>query len=173
MNAYNNKNLIVGEHIILSKELDIVLSNIDKYWPPQSEKVTSGVREPADQLRIIRTYLKAKGIDHKYPVAMSCEIDDKIVKDGKEMYAWQPAWSKLLNLGVIINPPYPAEVLEDYFRNGVNKKGMIIQQSPHTRGKAFDISGLDSLTIIKRLKEDGMIRNYLVERENNCIHVDI
>lgn len=173
MNAYKNKNLIVPQSVVLSKELDIVLSNIDKYWPPQSERVTSGVRVPEDQLRIIKKYLVAKGLDVKYAVAMSCKMEDKITHEGKIVYAWQPAWSKLLNLGVIINPPLPAEVLEDYLRSGVNKKGTIIQQSPHTRGRAFDISGLDSLTIVKRLKEDGMIRNYLVERENNCIHIDI
>lgn len=171
--SYENKNLLVPESIVLTPELDIVLQHIDKYWPPASETVTSGLRQPEDQLRIIRRYLKVKGIEKDYPVAMTCTIEQKIEREGKEYYAWQFAWSRLLNLGVIINPPFPAEVLEDYFRNRVNKKGQTIQQSPHTRGKAFDLSGLDSLTIVKRLLEDKQIRGYLVERENNCIHVDI
>jgi hypothetical protein len=179
--AYKNKNLIVpGEDdfefngrkyrkVILNKTLDYILQQADKYWPEKSEIVTSGVRVPEDSLRIIRNFLKSKNLAKDYPDAMECPID---AKDG-EYYVWQMAWSHLLNKGVIINPPLPANCLMDYFRNGVNKKGKLIGQSPHTRGTAFDLSGIDSLTIVKRLVEDKMIRGYLVERENNCLHCDI
>jgi hypothetical protein len=173
MKAYENKNLIVPKNVVLTPSLDAVLCAIDKYWPPQSETVTSGLRTPEDQLRIIRKYLKAKGLQVFYPETMECEIDDTYIERDKKYYQWQKGWSALLNAGVIINPPFPAEVLMDYYRNGINKKGKIINQSPHTRGTAFDLSGTDSLTIVKRLVEDKMIRGYLVERENNCIHVDI
>jgi hypothetical protein len=173
MNAYKNKNLLVPENIVLTTELDFALCAIDKYWPPASETVTSAVRTPDDQIRIIRQYLRKKGLQVFYPQAMTCELDDLITKDGKQIYAWQEGWSALLNAGIIVNPPYEAECLMDYFRNGVNKKGHWIGQSPHVKKKAFDLSGTDSLTIVKRLVEDKMIRGYLVERENNCIHVDI
>lgn len=169
MKAYNNKNLLVGRHIILNDKLDKVLSEIDSYWT-FPETVTSAVRIPEDQLRIIRNYLRRKGLDDDYPEAMTCDIRDR---DTNGQYRWQMGWSALLNKGVIINPPFPAECLMDYFRNGQNKKGMVIGQSPHTRGAAFDLSGLDSLEIVKQLLIDGKIRGYLVERENNCIHVDI
>jgi hypothetical protein len=170
MKAYNNKNLKVGKHIVLNERLDNLLSEIDSYWT-FPETVTSAVRVPEDQLRIIRTYLKARGLDKKYPEAMTCNIRDKYTD--KDEYIWQMGWSALLNAGVIINPPYPAACLMDYFRNGQNRKGVVIGQSPHTRGAAFDLSGLDSIDVVKRLLADGKIRGYLVERENNCIHVDI
>jgi hypothetical protein len=167
--AYDNKNLLVPRSVVLNERLNSVLCAIDKYWPPNGETVTSGVRTPEDSLRIIRTYLKRKDLARIYPEAMTCAIDDK---DG-DIYAWQTAWSHLLSLKVIINPPLPAKCLMDYYRNGKNKKGQIIGQSPHIRGTAIDLSGIDSEVIVKRLVEDGMIRSYLVERENNCIHIDI
>lgn len=168
--AYDNKNLLVPETIVLNERLNSTLVAIDKYWPPASETVTSGVRVPKDSLRIIRNYLNKKGLFKTYPEAMACAIDDR---DENGLYVWQMAWSNLLNIGVIINPPLPAICLMDYFRNGKNKKGMLIGQSPHVRGTSIDISGTDSLTIVKRLVEDEMIRGYLLERENNCIHIDI
>jgi hypothetical protein len=171
MKAYSNKNLIVPKTIVLNEALDKVLSEIDPYWEGRTEKVTSGVRTPEDQIRIIRTYLKAKGLHQKYPEAMTCDTRHKW--SDEDEFVWQKAWSALLNVGVIINPPYPAIVLMDYIRNGVNKKGQRIGQSPHTRGTAFDLSGLDSLDIIKKLLVEKKIKSYLVERENNCIHIDI
>lgn len=168
--AYNNKNLLVPEKIILNEHLNSVLCAIDKYWPPNGETVTSGVRSPEDSLRIIRNYLKSKDLARVYPDAMTCAIDAKLPNG---YYVWQMAWSNLLNKGVIINPPLPAACLMDYFRGGVNKKGRVIGQSPHTRGTAIDLSGIDSGVIVKRLVEDKMIRGYLVERENNAIHLDV
>jgi hypothetical protein len=181
MKAYNNKNLIVPDHdgfefqgkkyrkVILNDVLDILLSDIDHYWPPASEIVTSVIREPDDSLRIIREYMKEGGLDKKYPEAMACNILDK-TEAGQ--YVWQMGWSALLNAGVIVNPPYSAVCLMDYIRDGANKKGQIIGQSPHVKKKAFDLSGLDSLTIVKRLVEDKKIRGYLPERKNNCLHCD-
>lgn len=171
MRSYSNKNLIVSKSIVLNEKLDDVLSEIDSYWEGRSEKVTSAVRIPSDQLRIIRKYLVLKGLDKKYPEAMTCNSMD--VWTDKKEYMWQSGWSALLNAGVIINPPYPAIVLMDYFRNGINKRGQLIGQSPHTRGTAFDLSGIDSLDIVKKLVADGKIKGFLVERENNCIHCDI
>lgn len=181
MRAYQNKNLIVPDRdgfefngktyrkVILNEELDSILSAIDHYWPPHSEIVTSVIRVPEDSLRIIRQYLRSTGLDRKYPEAMTCDILDQV--DGN--YVWQKGWSALLNAGVIVNPPYSAICLMDYYRDKVNKKGQLIGQSPHVKKKAFDLSGLDSLTIVKRLVEDGMIRGYLIERMNNCLHIDI
>lgn len=170
MTAYDNKNLIVTKSIKLTPTLEKVLKEIDSYWEGKKETVTSGLRDEEDQLRIIRKYLTAKGL--KYPEAMTCKVTDKVIVKGEERYAWQEAWSALLNKGVIINPPYPAACLMDYWRGGVNKKGLPIGQSPHTRGRAFDISGTDSLPIVEKLLKDKKIKSYLLERENNCIHID-
>lgn len=170
MRAYQNKNLIVPSSVVLNERLDNVLSEIDHYWEGRKETVTSGVRTPSDQLRIIRNYLKSKGLADKYPDVF--KLDEDMKTPGGE-YVWQMAWSNLLHIGVIINPPFPAIVLMDYIRNHKNKKGQRIGQSPHTRGNAFDLSGLDSLDIVKKLLLDGKIKSYLPERENNCLHIDI
>lgn len=169
--AYNNKNLIVPKDIVLNEYLNAALVRMDSYWPPNSEKVTSGVRTPEDSLRIIRTYLKHEDLARVYPKAMTCPVDGAYTDSGE--WLWQMAWSHLLNKGVIINPPLAAKCLMDYYRNGKNRKGQIIGQSPHVKGTAIDLSGIDSEVIVKRLVEDKIIRGYLVERKNNCIHLDV
>jgi hypothetical protein len=169
MKAYLNRYLKVPTSVVLNEKLDNILYEIDCDFRDAPETVTSALRTPEDQLRIIRKYLRAKGLDDNYPDAMTCGVHDK---EG-DQYVWQKAWSHLLNVGVIINPPQPAVALMDYIRSGVNKKGQLIGMSPHTRGTAFDLSGLDSLSIVQSLKLKGKIRSYLLERENNCIHVDI
>jgi hypothetical protein len=170
MKSLANKYLKLASSVILTDELDKVISGIDGYFFNNPETVTSGLRTSADQLRIIRKYLVSKGLDKQYPEAMTCAIDGKL-PDGE--YIWQKGWSALLSVGVIINPPYSAKCLMDYWRSGKNKKGTLIGMSPHTRGTAFDLSGLDSLPVVKKLLADGKIKSYLVERENSCIHVDI
>jgi hypothetical protein len=170
MKSLNNKFLKLASSVILTDELDKVISSIDGYFFNNPETVTSGLRTSADQLRIIRKYLVSKGLDKQYPEAMTCAIDGKL-PDGE--YIWQKGWSALLSVGVIINPPYSAKCLMDYWRKGLNKKGTLIGMSPHTRGTAFDLSGLDSLPVVKKLLADGKIKGYLVERENSCIHIDI
>lgn len=181
--AYDNKNLIVPDKddfefqgrkyrkAVLDENTNATLCAIDKYWPPNSEVVTSVIREPEDSLRIIRQFLRSEGLHLKYPEAMTCDILDTI--PDVNQYVWQMGWSALLNAGIIVNPPYEAICLMDYFRDGKNKKGKKIGQSPHVRKKAFDLSGLDSLTIVKRLVEDKLLRGYLVERKQNCLHCDL
>jgi hypothetical protein len=100
--------------------------------------------------------------------------------DGKKIATWQRAWSRLLNKGIIVNPPLEAECLFDYFRNGVNKKGQKIGMSPHYYGKAFDISGgedynpVNETEVIKHALADKLkgLKGYLLERKQNCLHVD-
>jgi hypothetical protein len=67
----------------------------------------------------------------------------------------------------------------DYVRNGVNKKGLIINGSPHFNGGSFDVGGgpngiADETEILQRALKDrlpGLI-NVLPERENNANHCD-
>jgi len=164
--------IVIKPGVVLNDIQRNKLQALDVEFKGFPQTVTSGVRQAADQIRIIRKYLVAKGLNKDYPEAMVCGIDDKIA----EQYVWQMAWSNLLNIGVIINPPRAAVVLMDYIRGGGNKKGQTIQPSPHMRGDetaCFDLSGLSAVPIAKRLKEEGKIRNYLPERENNCLHIDI
>jgi hypothetical protein len=73
-----------------------------------------------------------------------------------------------------------AVCLMDYIRNGKNRKGQWINQTPHSTGKSFDIGGganaiadeaivLDEALIEKRIPG---LKSILKEGENNAIHVD-
>lgn len=187
-NPENNKWLKLREGIIRTPSTDIVICKLDPFFGEvnHTASVTSIKREPTDQLRIIKNYILQKHLDKDYPEIFTCGLDDKTLYQGKEVYKWQLGWSKLLNIGVIINSPYEAEVLLDYFKNvagstnKVNKKGSVIRPSVHFLGLAFDISGGsnnvdDEIKIIseamKRDKKLGII-NYVSERENNCCHVN-
>ena len=166
------KNITIKPGVVLNELQRNKLQELDPEFDFNKQICTSGVRDAADQIRIIRKYLTKKGLNKTYPEAMICGIDDKVA----DQYVWQMAWSNLLNIGVIVNPPRAAVVLMDYIRGGGNKKGQTIQPSPHMRGDetaCFDLSGLSAVPIAKRLKEEGKIRNYLPERENNCLHIDI
>lgn len=171
-----SKFLVVPASVVLTPVIAPVIEALDKYFEEANLKavVTSGLRNSQDQLRIIRQYLVSKGLSEKYPEAMSCELQDK-GPDGH--FKWQMAWSNLLNIGVIINPPVQARVLMDYVKAGRNLKGSNIPASSHFRGTAFDIGGShnsiqDEAAVVARAHADGIpgLVSYLPERENNAIH---
>lgn len=187
MKATENKWLKVNEGVVLTPIIEPVIISLDKEFEKagQVAYVSSGLRNPLSQLNTIRKYLRVKGLDQKYPIAMACMVEERIDWGGKNMYAWQPAWSKLLNLGVIINPPMRAEVLFDYYHPkdpNTNRKGRMINGSPHFRGTAFDIGGKlgddvtiqDELPIVMAAFKKGIpgMVNVLPEHNNNAIHID-
>src|SRR5688572_199724 len=181
MESINNKWLRVNKSVILTEHIDPVIRALDPFFETFKlvSHVTSGLRGPEDQLRIIRGALVTRGLADEYPEAFE-SITGKITVDGEEVFNWQPGWSRLLNLGFIVNPPYHAKALMDYFRPGSisNSKGKVIGQSPHASGRAFDIGGgPDGVTQELRVIEAAMgkvkgLRGFLLERANNCLHVD-
>lgn len=183
--AFDNRFLKVHKLVILTPVIEPVIIALDSYFEKEGKiaYVTSGKRDAITQLSIIRGYLAKTGTDKFYPDAMSCKLEDKKQFEGKIVYVWQPAWSALLSKGIIINPPIAAEVLMDYMRDGKNKKGQIIQPSPHFKGTAFDIGGstdgidgnvVSELNIIKKALADKLpgLKGFLPERNNNCVHCD-
>lgn len=179
MKAKDNKWLIVKENVVLTPTIEPVIVALDEYFKKHNLKayVTSGLRDENDQLRVIRSYLVKKGLDKTYPEAMTCKATDKNA-DGT--YVWQMAWSHLLNVGVIINPAFRAVCLMNYIRNGVNKKGSWIGQTPHASGTAFNVGGgnngiMDELAVLNEAVKEKKIpglKSFLAERENNALHVD-
>lgn len=177
MDIKDNKWLIVLPTVKLTPIITPVIISLDKYFQQAQFKgiVTSGLRDGVDQLRVVRSYLTAKGLDKKYPEAMTCKITDQVGAN----YVWQMAWSNLLNIGVIINPPLMAKCLMDTSYGGKNRKGQVINQTPHARGTAFNIGGggngvADEAAILAKALKDkvpGLV-SYLVERENNAVHVN-
>jgi len=176
--SLENKWLIVRPGVELTDTIDPVIRALDPYFEGRHAYVTSGLRTKEHQLDIIKQYAKLKGIAREFPAILTATLDAKTFFDGHAVFAWQPAWSRLLERGVIINPPVAASPLFDYVRGGVNKKGVIIMPSPHMRGTAFDIGGgvdgiEDERAIIALAigHVAGLVR-VLPERENNAIHVD-
>lgn len=174
MSALNNKWLIVLPNVKLTPIIEPVIIALDKYFEAAKLKanVTSGLRDANDQLRVIRNYLTKKGLDKKYPLAMTCKVTDE-TKPGE--YDWQMAWSNLLNIGVIINPPIAAKCLMMY----KGRTGQLIQQTPHAKGIAFNIGGggnsvVDEMVVMNKAVTDKLpgIVNILAERENNAIHTN-
>lgn len=183
MNAKDNKFLKVKPGVALNMTIEPVIVDLDKYFEEAGlvAWVTSGERSSQDQLETIRKYCDRYHVDDEFPEIKVCGVLDKInFGEGKKLYTWQRAWSRLLNKGVIINPPLPAEVLFDYIRNGVNKKGTTIGHSPHYYGRAFDIGGgldhdiTNELKIVQLALDEGMkgLKGCLAERMNNCVHCD-
>jgi hypothetical protein len=176
--SLQNKNLIVRPGVDLTDTIDPVISALDPYFEGRLAYVTSGLRTKEHQLDIIKQYAKLKGIAKEFPAVLSATLDAKTFFEGHAVFAWQPAWSRLLERGVIINPPVAASPLFDYVRNGKNLKGVVIMPSPHMRGTAFDIGGGsdgvedERLIIALAIGKVAGLSGVLVERENNAIHVN-
>jgi hypothetical protein len=182
MKSLANKFLVVKPGVVLTKHIDQVIYELDLYFQAANLKafITSGLRDAMAQLRIIRGALVKMGIADEYADAFE-DINRKVINNGQEIYTWQLGWSRLLNLNYIVNPPFPAEVLMNYYRPGSknNSKGTIIQSSPHFKGTAFDIGGglngiSDEMAIVESaLGKVKGIKDYLPERTNNCLHVNV
>jgi hypothetical protein len=166
--------------IKLNDRLSAVIQQLAPFAGDVILTITSGIRDPEDQLSSIGKYAVARGVKFaEYEVG---NLYDKVsLPDiGGEVYRWQQTWSRLLHLGVIINPPLAAHCLEDYHHptKGHVPRGTLIQGSPHFRGTAFDISGANNLEevigVVTTAKAGGAeIKDFLVERENNCVHIDV
>lgn len=155
---------------------------LDAYFDGEPSWITSGLRLPSDQIEIIIQKLKRHNLYNDFPELGTFDgfdLEHKFEHEGEYIYWWQRGWSRLLNVSDIVNPPYPAIVLYDYFRPGSqeNKKGKLIDISPHQRGIAFDIGGgerlLDKAKCVMRANQENkcFITDYLVERVNNAIHI--
>jgi hypothetical protein len=185
MGVEANKFLIVKPGVVLTPHIEPVILEMENDFKEANlvAYVTSGERTSGDQLRTIQKYAaRYTRVQDEFPEIKTADVLKKIaLPDGTKVFSWQRAWSRLLNIGVIINPPVPAACLYDYIRNGVNKKGQTIGHSPHYYGKAFDIGGgLDhdiknELPVVQKALARGIkgMKGYLPERANNCIHVDV
>ncbi len=161
-----NEYIINNLDVIVTPEIQKVLNELEIYFEEVDLKVhvTSGVRTPEKQLKIIVDKAKECGLDKKYPSILNATVED--------VDSWRDAWDELLNVEeFIVNPP-----IRTKSKLG-QRAGRTIPQSPHTRKKAFDLSGasLDSIkAIVEEYQMDGgPIVDIKYEPENNCIHVQI
>ena len=183
--SYGNRWLIVPGHVNLTDVVDPVIYRLDPFFERANLRgeVSRALVTSSSQLALIRRQVQVQGLLPRYPEIEHAHLDDRVWWHDQFVYAWQPGWSALLNVGYIINPPRPAECLMDYWRNGVNKKGQVIRESPHQRGTAFDIRGstgepgiVDELRVVERAIASGEfpdIAGILPEHKNGCVHVDV
>jgi len=185
--SLKNKWLVVMPYVILTPTIDYAISRLDKHFQEFNSVryVTSGLRDAIQQLGIIIDYAKAYDIPVNF---VKEDINVKILSS--DNYVWQEVWSKLREKGLIINPPYLASCLYDHKKNGMLiKAGTIIPPTPHSRGECFDMSGWrgnqtqneaksvdDEARIIQvamDLDAEIGILSYVIERANNCLHVNV
>lgn len=180
--SLQNKFLRIRQGVVLTPRIDDVIYRLEGYFQVANcvSYVTSGLRDASGQLRIIRTALINNRLQDQYQEAFA-DVNTKFMYGEEFVWSWQPGWSKLLNIGFIVNPPFEAKVLMDYYRPGSteNRKGNVIGPTPHATGKSFDVGGgsnglTDEFRIIKDAIDDGFqgIKGYLLERNNNCLHID-
>ncbi|HUQ67175.1 MAG TPA: hypothetical protein VM101_13520 [Flavitalea sp.] len=178
----SNEYLIIQPAVKLTQTIIPVIEAFDAFFKEAGIKafVTSGERTSEDQLNVIRMYSKRYEVDKEFPEILTCGVADKIDFGTTKIYTWSRAWSRLLNKGIIVNPPRPEKVLFDYIRDGVNKKGQEIGYSPHFFGRSFDIGGgvdhdiTNELKVVEKAFKAKVrgFKGYLPERNNNAIHID-
>jgi hypothetical protein len=169
----NNLFLKFRKGVIRTAETDPVIARLDRHFGHfnSQREITSIKRDPRDQLRIIINYaLRMK-------IKVNCSENDLDLKLENGQYIWQEPWSRILESGIIANPPLVAATLYDYKHpvKGIVKAGTVIQPSSHFTGRAFDISGQVGNIIEYALKEEpGIgIRSYLIERQQDCTHCNV
>jgi hypothetical protein len=165
--------------IKLNARLSQVIQQIAPFAGGTMLKITSGLRDPIGQLSIIGKYAAIHGV--KFSEYQVGNLYDQVIIGGfGVVYRWQQTWSRLLHLGIIVNPPLAATCLEDYTHpsKGFIKAGTFIQGSPHIQGTAFDISAANNKDRVVDILSSALaggadIKDFLIERENNCVHVNI
>ncbi len=147
----------------LTPPITTVVRELESYFRSADLRVrlTSGYRSPQDQLELIKGKAIEYGLDKKHPSIQTATVDD--------VESWHSAWDELLhNYGYITNPPIPVVSRITGKRYGA---------SPHSTGKAFDLSGADLdriAAVVERYKrEGGPIGQVRIEPVNHAVHIGI
>ena len=187
--------LIFTDGVKRTAQTDLVIAKLEPYFEKVSiiGRITSVLRDSTMQLATIQDLAVKNNL-----VATDFKLDFIYMSmyQGKPVPYWQIVWSTLLSRGVIVNPPIAAVCLMDYTAaNGVNKKGMTINETPHHTGLCFDtgariwlrpedvgdnsklINRLDDIyQIILQASSDGVgiiKESIILEHSNNCCHAQI
>lgn len=163
--AISSGYITIRSGVNLTPQIENVVRELDSYFRNANLKVslTSAYRSPEEQLQIIRKQAIKRGIHRKYPSITTATVDDT--------ESWLGAWDELLQRKkFIVNPPKPA-------CSRIHPKKKCYRPSPHSTGLAFDLSGADlgqiSGVVRKYCEEHRSLRQILVERTNNAVHVGI
>lgn len=184
----DNKWLLLRPGVKLTEHISPKIVALDSFFEAAGfiAWVTSGFRSAQDQLETIRYYAIKEGVSKEFPEVLTCLLTERENFEGQLIYRWQKAWSRLLEVGVIINPPTSAVCLFDYIGDdGVSRKGRAFPPTSHLYGGSFDIGGntdgiegntTNELAVIRAAFETKAVpglKRYKIERKNNCIHIDV
>jgi hypothetical protein len=189
--------IVFEPNVIRTLQTDIVIEKLMPYFQAAGfvGRVTSVLRNKFQQLMLIQELaIQAKIIDTSFVL----DFEYMSSYQGQVVPYWQIVWSKLLNAGIIVNPPTPAVVLMSYIKNNIDKKGMLIGATPHQSGLCIDFGGrvfiecktsgvydtlvfkLDEVyNIVQKAKLDGIgidtniDNNPLIEHANNAVHCQV
>lgn len=158
-----NSFIVVGSKAVLNNRIRGVITELEPYFHRRGLRVTvtSAYRPPEKQLDIIKRAAIKRGIDQKYPDLRTATVSD--------VASWRDAWDELLHLHkFIVNPPVKA------FSRIRNRH---YNPSPHSSGRAFDLSGADLGTIAETVRQycrdRGGIGQILIETGNNAVHIGL
>lgn len=185
LKASSNKFLRVRPDVVLTEITEPVVCALDPFFGEKEHYgwVTSGKRDVEKQLAIIKNYAHLKTVDKEFPDVLGVGLYDKVTYGPKEMevFAWQPAWSRLLQDGVMISPPITCAALFDYVHptKGLITAGTVRPASEHfCEGPihCFDIGGASGLKeeiiIVTGAKQQiPAIVDFLIEHENDALHI--
>ena len=175
MMSEQNKYLKLRQGVDLTDVIDSRIALLDSYFQDYPCEVTSGLRTAQHQLDLIIQ----KCSNHGFPIP-NASLDNPD--------SWLNGWGKLLTVGEMINPPYPAKAPFDYVKPNGEKRsaGNLIGISNHMQGHAFDIGGFNQelkqsrdLMKVQEIvseadKKEGniIIAGMLLEPVNGALHID-
>jgi len=163
-----------------------VMARIEPFTTGLNIEATRGHSTPQEQLETIEKYARQnKCLFPEFMPSAPVDIKKNIPGVGL-VFHWQRIWSKLLSIGIVVNPPEPAICLEDYTRpSGEQMKGKIIEASTHIFGEnngmypidfSQKVNGIPNIGLVERImvkaKAAGAGISFVkVEVNNGCVHI--
>lgn len=178
-----------------------VLSMIDDMFPTLGLLASRGHCTPQEQLHIIGAY--SQGFQYPEFEPQDPHKTAEVEYEGKHIIkpAWWRTWGECLHRGIVVNPPFAEVVPFDYFKNGVNQKGVmkhasnhevLIEADPAKTPCPIDFSQRMSdrpkvepvekwkpniervAACMEQAKASGVpIENITIEHGNGCVHLDL
>lgn len=188
MLAKDNQWLKVKPGVVLTPIIEPVIVGLDRKFSQAKKEawITSGKRDPAGQLRVIVDLALQHLLGNEFDFLGSMTLETTTEFEGQPVLAWRVVWSRLLNLGVIVNPPEKSKTLMDYNRVDEASGHLVLYKPPgyeidasdHFLGTCADIGGgdngiSDELAIVQAAlaaKDVPGLVSCVIERKNNCVH---
>jgi hypothetical protein len=173
------------EGAVFDGNQDEVIARIEPFTTGMDLTATRGHSSALDQLATIEKFAG----EHKvhFPEFKHGVLDELIDIPGVgKVYLWQRTHSRLLVLGVVVNPPRPCRILENYIRpTGEKMLGKIMQASTHITGESDGMWPIDFSSRVNGVPNLALVNNILtrakaagagiefirLEPGNGCAHV--